>query len=84
MDQTKTITVDGKTYELDKLSPQIQQAVAIYNRFSADLSEAQLTVIKCQAAVTSVGQQIAEAIKKADEAAPAAPAAETPSEVVPA
>jgi len=67
VDQSKTITVDGKTYELDKLSPQIQQAVAIYNRFSADLSEAQLTVIKCQAAVTYIGQQIAEAIKKTDD-----------------
>lgn len=69
--QPQTITVDGKTYELDKLSPQVQQAVAIYNRFNSDLSEAQLSVIKCQAAVATVGQQIAEAIKKEIEAAAA-------------
>lgn len=64
MDQkSQTITVDGHTYELDSLPANIKQAVAIYNRFNNDLNEAQLAVIKCQAAVSTVGQQIAEAIK---------------------
>lgn len=70
-DQAQTITLDGVSYALDQFSPQVQQAVDIYNAFQADLTKEQLAVIKTQAAVQNLGAQISEAVKKelADKAA---------------
>ena len=64
MDQTKTITLDGVSYDLAQFSAGVQQAVGIYNSFAADLQKAQLDVMKNQAAMQSVGAQITEAVKK--------------------
>ena len=80
MDQARSITVDGISYDVAQFSPEVQQAVGIYNTFSADLQKAQLDVIKCQAALQNVGSQISAAVKaelekKAADATPAAPAA---------
>lgn len=63
MDQARTITVDGTSYNVDQFSPEIQQAVGIYNAIAADLQKAQLDVIKCQAALQNVGDQIGKAVK---------------------
>jgi ribosomal protein S16 len=63
MDQARSITVDGISYDVAQFSPEIQQAVGIYNTFAADLQKAQLDVIKCQAALQSVGAQISTAVK---------------------
>jgi hypothetical protein len=74
----KTITLDGVSYEVSQFSEGVQQAVVIYNTFSVDLQKAQLEVVKCQAAMQSVGNQISAAVRKelddkaAAEAAPAA------------
>ena len=83
MDQARSITIDGISYDVAQFSPEVQQAVGIYNTFSADLQKAQLDVIKCQAALQNVGSQISAAVKaelekKAADAAAAAtaPAAE--------
>lgn len=80
MDQARSITVDGISYDVAQFSPEVQQAVGIYNTFSADLQKAQLDVIKCQAALQNVGSQISAAVKaelekKAADAAAATPAA---------
>ena len=77
MDQARSITVDGISYDVAQFSPEVQQAVGIYNTFSADLQKAQLDVIKCQAALQNVGSQISAAVKaelekKAADAAAAA------------
>lgn len=64
MEQPKTINLDGTTYEIDQFSPGIQQAVFIYNKFSAQLQDEQLAVMKTQAALQQVGQQITEAVQK--------------------
>jgi hypothetical protein len=64
MDQARSITIDGISYDAGQFSPAVQQAVQIYNVFSADLQKAQLDVIKNQAAIQSVGAQIGEAVKK--------------------
>jgi hypothetical protein len=65
MDQgTPTITIDGVQHELSKFSQGIQSAVAVYNKFQADLQAAQLEVIKSNAAVQSVANQITEAVKR--------------------
>jgi hypothetical protein len=59
----RTIDVGGETYEVARFSQAIQQAVGIYNRFQTDLQEAQLEVVKTQAAMQAVGAQITEAVK---------------------
>lgn len=64
MDQPKTISLDGTTYDVDQFSPGVQQAVFIYNKFSAQLQDQQLEVMKTQAALQQVGQQITEAVQK--------------------
>jgi hypothetical protein len=61
---TKTITLDGISYDVSQFSEGVQQAITIYNSFSADLQKAQLEVVKTQAAMQSVGAQIAAAVKK--------------------
>lgn len=64
MDQTRSITVDGISYDLAQFSDAVKQAVAVYNKFQADLQEAQLEVIKSQSAMQTIGTQIADAVKK--------------------
>ena len=64
MDQSKTITVDGITYDLGQFSEGVQQATGIYNAIQADLNKHQLEVIKCQAALQNIGAQISGAVKK--------------------
>jgi hypothetical protein len=70
-EQTKTITLDGVSYNVADFSQGIQSAIVIYNSFQADLQKEQLAAMKTQAALQSVGNQIAEAVKKelADKAA---------------
>lgn len=64
MDQARTITLDGISYDVAQFSEGVQQAVTIYNTFSADLQKSQLEVIKTQAALQSIGAQITSAVKK--------------------
>jgi len=78
MDQARSITVDGISYDVAQFSPEVQQAVGIYNTFSADLQKAQLDVIKCQAALQNVGSQISAAVKAELEKKAADAAAATP------
>jgi hypothetical protein len=83
-EQARTITLDGISYDVAQFSEGVQQAVGIYNVFAADLQKAQLEVVKNQAAMQSVGNQISAAVKKeldekkaaAEAAAAAEPAAE--------
>ena len=64
----QTLTIDGVNHEVTNFSPAIQQAVGIYNTFQADLQKAQMEVVKVQAAVQSIGNQISEAVKAELEA----------------
>lgn len=64
MEQPKTINLDGTQYDIDQFSPGVQQAVFIYNKFAAQLQDQQLEVMKTQAAIQQVGQQITEAVQK--------------------
>jgi uncharacterized protein YukE len=58
------ITVDGTQHAIESLSPAVQQAAAIYQRFQGELQEAQLEVVKLNAAIQQIGNQIAQAIKQ--------------------
>jgi hypothetical protein len=73
-EQARTITLDGISYAVDQFSQGVQQAIGIYNAINAQLQTEQLAVIKSQAAMQSIGNQITEAVKKelADKAAAAA------------
>lgn len=64
MEKINTITLDGVTYNVADFSQSVQQAITIYNSFTADLNKVQLEVVKHQAAIQNIGTQIAEAIKK--------------------
>lgn len=63
MDQARSITIDGISYDVAQFSQEVQQAVGIYNAIAADLQKNQLEVIKCQAALQQVGSQIGTAVK---------------------
>jgi hypothetical protein len=63
MEQARSITVDGISYDVAQFSQEVQQAVVIYNAIQADLQKHQLEVIKCQAALQTVGAQIGNAVK---------------------
>lgn len=58
-----TITLDGVQHDVTKFSQGVQQAVAIYNKFNAQLQDEQLAVVKTQAALQTIGAQIGEAVK---------------------
>ena len=78
---TRTITLDGISYDVAQFSSGVQQAVGIYNAWSADLQKAQVEVLKTQSAMQGLAAQIAEAVKKelaekAEKAAAEASAAE--------
>lgn len=64
MEQPHTINLDGISYDIAQFSRGVQQAVIIYNKFAAQLQDQQLEVMKTQAALQQVGQQITEAVKK--------------------
>lgn len=63
-EQTKTISLDGATYEVSQFSMPIQNAVDIYNSINADLQKEQIAVLKTQAALQTIGAQIGNAVKK--------------------
>jgi vacuolar-type H+-ATPase subunit I/STV1 len=69
-----TITLDGKSYEVSEFSSGIQQAVSIYNVITQDLQKAQIDVIRNQAALQTIVQQLTDAVKKelADRSEPQA------------
>lgn len=68
MEQPRTINLDGVSYDVEQFSPGVQNAVSIYNKFSLQLQDQQLEVMKTQAALQQVGGQITEAVKTELEA----------------
>lgn len=70
-----TITVDGEQFAIKDLSPQIQNAITLLNKWNADKSEAEQKVVQLQYAVNALSVELAKAIKPAAEEV-AAPAAE--------
>ena len=84
-EQARTITLDGISYDVAQFSEQVQQGVAVYNAIAAQLQGEQLAVIKSQAALQTLGGQLAQAVRKElDEkkaaAEAAAPAADAPAD----
>lgn len=63
-DQARTITLDGISYDVSQFSEGVQQAVAIYHTFSAQLQAEQLAVLKTQSAMQGLGNQISTTVRK--------------------
>lgn len=63
-EQTKTLTLDGISYDVAQFSEQVQQGVAVYNTIAAQLQTEQVAVIKSQAALQALGAQLATAVRK--------------------
>lgn len=64
MTEARTITLDGIRYDVEQFSEGVQQAVSIYNTFSAQLQVEQLAVLKTQSALQGLGVQITAAVRK--------------------
>jgi len=79
-DPARTVSLDGISYDVEQFSDQVKQAVNIYNTFAAQLQTEQLAVLKSQAAMQTLGAQIAGAIRKEldEKTAAAEKAAEEP------
>lgn len=60
----QTINLDGQAYELAQFSQGVQQAAAIYHKFSEQLQDQQLEVMKTQAAMQQVAMQLTETVKR--------------------
>jgi len=64
-----TITVDGEQFTISALSPQIQNAIVLLNKWNADKTEAEQKVVQLQYAVNALSVELAKAIKPAEEVA---------------
>ena len=81
MEQNRSLTLDGISYDLAQFSDGVQQLVAIYHRLNSQLQDHQLEVMKSQAAMQQVSNQIAEQVRKElDEKRSAAKPAEDVTE----
>ena len=57
-----TVTVDGTVYELDSLSPQVRNLIALYQKWSMQLSDQQSELTKTDLAVKSLGNEITKLV----------------------
>jgi hypothetical protein len=63
-----TINVDGVEYQLNDLSPEIRQRVALYQQWSTQLQNLHSEYTKTEMAVRAVGREIGEMIKQSTAA----------------
>lgn len=64
MAEIKTITRDGTSYPVEQFSAEVQHLVAIYNKFQAQLPDLQLEVMKTQAAMNQLNEEIGKYVDK--------------------
>jgi hypothetical protein len=62
----ETITVDGETYNVADLSPEVQNLAAIYGEWQADGAAAKKEYLKCTAALRDLSREIGQAVRKAN------------------
>jgi hypothetical protein len=62
--ENQSITVDGISYDLAQFTDEVKAAVGVYNAINLDLQKAQVEVLKGQAALQTIGTQIATAVRK--------------------
>ena len=62
--KAQTITFDDKVYDVSRFSAGVQNAIGLYNQFSAELAKEQVAVVKTQAALQTLQSQLAAAVRK--------------------
>jgi len=65
MEQTQNpvITIEGKNYNFQDLTPDVQNMVTLYNSWSTDLVKQRTEIIKLELAIRSVTQDIMNSMK---------------------
>ena len=60
----KQVTFNGKTYQTDSFSANVQQLIGITAQWQADLTEAKLLVMKNETALQVAQSQLSKAIEE--------------------
>lgn len=68
VEKIETITVDGAVYQVEDLSAEIQNLVAIYSQWRADAEQARLDHLKVNAALRELSREIGQAVRTANAA----------------
>lgn len=59
----RTITLDNVKYAIDQFSDDVKHLVFIHNKFTGQLQDAQLEVMKIQAALSQVSDQLSNQMR---------------------
>lgn len=59
----RTITLDNIKYSVDQFSDDVKHLVFIHNKFTGQLQDAQLEVMKIQAALNQVSEQLSQQMR---------------------
>lgn len=58
------LVIDGKTFSIASLSPEVQEMVGLYQRWGNERLEAQIEVAKCEAAQRAISVEISNRISQ--------------------
>ncbi len=58
----QTVTIDGNVYEMDALTPQVRNMIALYQRWTTQAQELQSEFTKTDLAVKALGAEIGKAV----------------------
>jgi len=64
MNPSANLVIDGKTYSITSLSPEVQELVVLYQRWGNERLEAQIEVAKCEAAQRAISVEISNRLKQ--------------------
>lgn len=59
---SKKVTIGGMEYNIDELGADVQNLIALHQKWKRDASEAKMEVLKSEAACKEVGRRILEAV----------------------
>ncbi len=76
----KTLTIDGKEYDLEVFSDQVKNYVALRTRWANDLSDERVKAAKTEAALKALDAELSQLVtKEVKEMAEKSAPAETPA-----
>jgi hypothetical protein len=58
------LVIDGKTFSIASLSPEVQELVVLYQRWGNERTEAQIEVAKCEAAQRAISVEISNRLSQ--------------------
>lgn len=75
MTQEPTVTVNGKTYQVNALPPELRDMLAVYQLWETELATARREVFKTEAAIRALTGELEGRFKALEDAAAAMVAA---------